>query len=306
MSEATLGARFQGETGQARLIESLKDSKIVARDEGIANAIAAKLKVRDVASGDVLIAQNGTDTDIYFILAGKFNIVVNGKLIGVRVPGDHVGEMSAIQPMLSRAASIIATENGAVGKLSEADFRGIAEAFPLVWRWVAKELVQRLHQRNAQIAAARERITVFLISSVEALPIARAIANAFEHDEFNVIPWQEGVFKVASYSLEALEHQLGIADFAIAIAQPDDLVKVRRKNYHAPRDNVIFELGFFMGRLGRNRAILMEPWGEDVKLPTDLKGVTTIRYKYSAENLDQAMHTACNRLRSHILELGAL
>ncbi len=68
---------------------------------------------------------------------------------------------------------------------------------------------------------------------------------------------------------------------------------------------MIFELGFFMGRLGRTRAILMEPRSEDVKLPSDLIGITTISYKFvDGDGLAAAMGPACNRLRNHINRLG--
>ena len=52
------------------------------------------------------------------------------------------------------------------------------------------------------------------------------------------------------------------------------MTESRGKPWPVPRDNVIFELGLFMGRLGKERAILMEPRDEDVKLPSDLAGVT--------------------------------
>ena len=71
-------------------------------------------------------------------------------------------------------------------------------------------------------------------------------------------------------------------------------------------DNVIFELGLFMGRLGRKRAILMEPREEKLKLPSDFAGVTTVPYRYEpGASAAALMGPACNRLRSHFLELGA-
>ncbi|WP_409072591.1 TIR domain-containing protein [Mitsuaria sp. 7] len=50
----------------------------------------------------------------------------------------------------------------------------------------------------------------------------------------------------------------------------------------APRDNVIFELGYFMSKLGRFRTFLLVPEmpnAESIKLPSDFKGLTPITYK---------------------------
>lgn len=60
-----------------------------------------------------------------------------------------------------------------------------------------------------------------------------------------------------------------------------------------------------MGRLGRARAILMEPREEKVKLPSDLAGVTTISYRYDPkEDTAALLAPACNRLRQLFQEMG--
>ena len=61
-----------------------------------------------------------------------------------------------------------------------------------------------------------------------------------------------------------------------------------------------------MGRLGRTRAILMEPRDEKLKLPSDLTGITTVAYRTprDGESWAAALGTACLRLRNHILDLG--
>jgi predicted nucleotide-binding protein len=91
---------------------------------------------------------------------------------------------------------------------------------------------------------------------------------------------------------------------AIAVAQPDDITESRGELRATPRDNVIFELGFFMGRLGRHRALLVEPRGEEISLPSDLAGINTITYRYDASDLTRSLATACNRLREIIRDLG--
>jgi CRP/FNR family cyclic AMP-dependent transcriptional regulator len=120
-----------------------------------------------------------------------------------------------------------------------------------------------------------------------------------------VVVWTDGVFRITHYTLENIEREIDNSDFAIAIAHSDDLLDSRGKAWPAPRDNVIFELGLFMGRLGRARAILMEPREKEVKLPSDLSGITTISYHYE-KGADAAalIAPACNLLRDHINSLG--
>ncbi|WP_250514404.1 TIR domain-containing protein [Caballeronia sp. INDeC2] len=297
--------RFEGEAGRRRLIEALREQRTVAGNEQLATDLANLLELVDIKAGDALIEQGADDNDMYFLLGGTFDVSVNGKKVAQRSAGDHVGEMAALLPFQLRSASVISVDGGVVGKLTEPQLVSLGKAYPDIWRWIAKELSRRLLQRNRLVAEAREKIRIFVISSVEALPIARAVENAFEYDDYNVTLWTHDVFKASRYPIESLEAELDVSDFAIAIVQPDDVTKMRGEDRAVPRDNVIFELGFFMGRLGRERAILMEPRGEEVSLPTDLSGITTIPYKYAdGKGLAAAMGPACNRLRSLINELG--
>src|SRR3546814_5163 len=185
--------------------------------------------------------------------------------------------MAAIEPAQRRAATVCAVTEVVALKIPEPAFHSIACAHPSVYRDIARELSRRLLQRNALIGGYREKVRLFIISSVEALPIARAIQNAFEHDPFKVTIWTDGVFKIANYTLQSLEDEVDNSDFAIAIAHADDLTTVRGMDWPTPRDNVVFELGLFMGRLGRSRAIMMEPREEKVKLPSDQIGRASCR-----------------------------
>ncbi|HZQ97273.1 MAG TPA: TIR domain-containing protein [Chloroflexota bacterium] len=213
--------------------------------------------------------------------------------------------MAAIQPTQARAASVVAREKSVVGKLTDAQLAEIAGQQPAIYRAIAQELARRLEQRNRFVVAPRDTTRVFIMCSVEALPVARTVQNALQHDPFTVTVWTDGTFRVANYPVEDLEAQVDQSDFAIAIAHADDVVDIREQTWPVPRDNVTFELGLFMGRLGRKRAILMEPRDEKIKLPSDLAGLTTIPYRYEPGGDAAAlMAPACNRLRDHINELG--
>lgn len=297
--------RFSGDTGRRFRLEALASQRVVMGNRALAEELADRVDLLSVPSGDVLIEQGGEDNDIYFIISGTFDVVVNGHLVAKRGANDHIGEMAAIQPTQRRSASVIAAEGGIVAKLEENSFNEIASRYPEMYRFIAQELSRRLLHRNSLVTAYRERIRVFIISSAEALPIARAIQNALANDPFLTTVWTDGVFRVANYTLESLEAQIANSDFAIAIAHADDLTESRGKAWPSPRDNVIFELGLFMGRLGRARAILVEPREEKVKLPSDLAGLTTISYQFEkGADLASLLAPACNRLRDHINGLG--
>ncbi|MER9914008.1 nucleotide-binding protein [Mesorhizobium sp. M0050] len=296
--------RFMGEEGRRLRFETLARQKIVAGNEQLAADMADLVELRDIAPGEMLIEQNADDNDVYFILAGSVGLTINGRQIATRGAGEHVGEMSAIEPTQRRSATVIGLDPSVVARLTEQQFSELGQTYPQVYRYIARELANRLLQRNKHIGVYREKVRVFIISSAEALEVARVIQNALSHN-FIVILWTDGVFKIAHYTLQSLEDAIDASDFAIAVAHADDVTESRGKNWPSPRDNVIFELGLFMGRLGRTRAILMEPREEKVKLPSDLAGITTIAYRFEkGSDAAALMAPACNVLRDHINALG--
>ena len=296
--------RFQGDRGRALLIEELRKARIASGTAGLAEALADAGTLEAVNKEQVLIEQNGTDNEIFFIVSGTCRIFVNGKEVAKRTAGDTIGEMATVSPIQKRSATVVADADCVVLKISEVAFSEIATQFPDVWRRVAQDIARRLEQRNSLIREPNDKVRVFVISSAEALHVARSIENAFAYDSFATIVWAQGVFRVTNYTLESLENELERWDFAVAIAHPDDQTHVRDEDWPTPRDNVIFELGFFMGRLGRSRAILMEPRGDRLKLPSDLAGITTIRYRFDKVEPAASMAPACNELREHIMRLG--
>jgi len=297
--------RFEGNLGRARLGEVLAQQILVAGDAALVSDIAEGAVLQEVQAGQIIIMQGGSDDNVFLILSGSFDIVVNGHAVARRRPGDHVGEMAAIEPSQTRSATVVAVEQAVVARLTRDRFVDIANRFPNVWRMVAKELSRRLMQRNDLLTSTRERPRVFIMSSTESLPIARAVQSAFEHDRVTVQVWTDGVFTASSYPIESLERELDESDFAIAVAAADDVVATRDDIWPVTRDNVTFELGFFIGRLGRKRTLLLEPRGEHVKLPSDLAGLTTIAYKWNpGPDAAASLGPTCSKLRAIFEDLG--
>ncbi|MEY9409888.1 hypothetical protein ABH989_004354 [Bradyrhizobium ottawaense] len=88
---------------------------------------------------------------------------------------------------------------------------------------------------------------------------------------------------------------------------PDDVTTIRDATVRTARDNVVFELGLFIGRLGSDRCFLIVPRGLDnLHLPTDLLGLTPATYDSDRqdENLVAALGPACSRIRKAIKRLG--
>jgi predicted nucleotide-binding protein len=298
--------RFQGNEGSRRLVSVLTEHRLVANQQALAEHLVEVGELIEVALGESFIRQGEDATDVFFIIAGSAEVRVNNKVVANRFAGEHVGEMSAIEPIYPRAASVITRERSVLLKVSEPQFTAAAEQFPSMWRIVAATLARRLEQRNRLVTAQRERVKVFIMSSVEAIPVTDLIIQHFEHDPFLAVAWQHGVFKASNYTLDDLEDQLDDSDFAIAVAHADDVVITRDDEWPTVRDNVVFELGMFMGRLGRKRAFLMEPRDADLKLPSDLRGLTTIPYRYQkGKDAAALIAPACARLRTLIIDAGA-
>jgi Predicted nucleotide-binding protein containing TIR-like domain len=76
--------------------------------------------------------------------------------------------------------------------------------------------------------------------------------------------------------LEKFEHHADSAAYAVVLLTADDKGGARGSSGERPRgrQNVIFELGFFFGKLGRNRvAVLLD---NDVEKPSDIDGLVYI------------------------------
>ena len=298
--------RFAGPANLSKLINSLKKQAIINGDKEIAEAIADIGELLEFAKGDTIIVQDNTDDDVILIITGRVVITVNGREVAFRNPGQHVGEMALIDPSLRRSASVIAVETTVAIKVSEKDFTPLADQHPELWRRIAEGLAERLIQRNDLVDVPNPRPTIFVGSSAEAIPIARAIQANFQHDDYLVRVWIDKIFGAGNATIEDLEHQVKSSDFAILVISADDHVVSRKEESDAPRDNVVFELGFFMGALTRHRTFLAKPRGKkDLKIPSDLLGITTLEYSIvEPDDLPSAVAPMCNDARKVINKLG--
>lgn len=116
---------------------------------------------------------------------------------------------------------------------------------------------------------------IFIGSSKEGLNVAEYIKNFFSAD-YDCIMWNEDIFKENENFLETLTKSASLFDFGFMVFAADDVSVVRHKKFETPRDNVLFEYGLFLGRLGTDRAFIIQDAA--AKLPSDLLGITISSY----------------------------
>jgi hypothetical protein len=143
---------------------------------------------------------------------------------------------------------------------------------------------------------------LFVGCSSESLDVAYAAQKNLE-DVAEVVVWTQGIFKLTKSYLESLLEALEDTAFGLFIFGPDDVIKIRGIERPTTRDNVVFELGLFIGRLGRDRSfILMPKESPDFHLLTDLLGISTATFQPPArtDRLQAALGPACHDIRAAI------
>jgi len=147
--------------------------------------------------------------------------------------------------------------------------------------------------------------SLFVGSSTEGLEFARAVRSSLS-DVAETTLWNDGVFSLGRTFIESLISAVSRFDFAALILTPDDQMVVRTDETLGPRDNIIFELGLFMGRLGRERTFIVRPGSGPLKIPSDLAGISVAAFDWPRTDgsYRAALGPACDLMREVIRDLG--
>jgi hypothetical protein len=139
---------------------------------------------------------------------------------------------------------------------------------------------------------------VFVASSVEGLNVAYPMQVNLQHDA-DLTVWSQGVFSLSITPLDSITEALNSSDFGIFVFSPDDETKMRGSVSDTVRDNVIFELGLFIGKLGKRRCFIVMPDNINFHIPTDLVGVTPATYSGARDKSEiaAALGPACHEIR---------
>ena len=150
-----------------------------------------------------------------------------------------------------------------------------------------------------------EKPRIFLGSSAQQTKLLQALTRGLE-DVAHVEPWTTS-FNPGTTTLERLLDLTREVDFAAFVFAQDDWTtnspteaSAPTSGQASPRDNVVFEAGLFGGVLGMRRIFILHASG--AKLPTDLLGLTSVRYDGSTGAA--VMKAVCQKLRSAIENAG--
>lgn|GEM_PF-1948858 len=148
---------------------------------------------------------------------------------------------------------------------------------------------------------------LFIGSSVEGLDVANTVQELLDF-QCEATVWAQGVFTPSRTALADLYVRTRRTDLALFVFTPDDVTTMRGVVSAVPRDNVIFELGLFLGALEPDRCFILQPRGVDLHLPSDLLGLTPLTFATDRRdgNLLAALGPPCNQLRRAIRQFEQL
>jgi len=144
---------------------------------------------------------------------------------------------------------------------------------------------------------------LFVGSASESLDVAYAVQEELDR-ALEVTVWTQGIFQPSRTTMESLTEQPKRFDAALFVFTPDDAAILRGLPKCVVRDNVIFELGLFVGVLGRHQTFILLPRDiGDLHLPSDLAVITPLDYNHQRAdgNLLAAVGPACNKIKKALI-----
>jgi hypothetical protein len=142
--------------------------------------------------------------------------------------------------------------------------------------------------------------TIFIASSNEGIPVAEAVNIKLEN-ELKVKQW-DNAFDLSSITINRLIQMSKEYEYGVFVFHKDDTAVIKGKEYNIVRDNVLFELGLFIGSLGLENCFVLIPKSieNSFRLPTDLSGVTLTFYDDQESEIIDAVTTSCAKIKSQI------
>ncbi|TWU00494.1 putative nucleotide-binding protein containing TIR-like domain protein [Botrimarina colliarenosi] len=118
-------------------------------------------------------------------------------------------------------------------------------------------------------------VRVFISSSIEGLTVAQRLQEELRKANIEAVSWTDG-FAAGKTIVGELDRVLDDCDAAVMVLTSGDAVSMQGQKHPLAPDSLIYEIGLFHGRRGRDRTFVLAT--EDFRLPSDLAGVAYLRY----------------------------
>lgn len=148
-------------------IDALKGSRLAAElSAGELDTLAACMTFRDLAEGEVLVAEGTSDNHLYVLLSGALGVVRNaGKPDAVTLfslsPGDFVGELSFIDATPHYAA-LVAEGPTRVFGLEREKLESLLDSHPQIVYRVMRAIVRATHQIQRRLSMQSVELTNYI------------------------------------------------------------------------------------------------------------------------------------------------
>jgi len=147
---------------------------------------------------------------------------------------------------------------------------------------------------------------IFIGSSQKAIETAKEFQSQLSSYADCSI-WDNGdIFELGTGTLESLVNKIEQFDFAIIIFSADDKTESNEMIKNSPRDNLLIECGLFISKIGRERTFITFDISSNLKIPSDLAGITFAEFNLSKHSFENAISIAANKIRKTINNLGKI
>jgi predicted nucleotide-binding protein len=244
--------RFNYAAGRRRLADAFSAQELVLSNADLAQRFARVATLTALEKGrDLYVQGNAGRNSLYFVISGRFDLLINDVYIRTLIPGQMVGEFPIVDPSLPYAVTMRARDEVIVATVSEDDFLSIAEDHPEVWRNMVKILVRRLHDSTRRIPP-RKVPCVFIGHGRS--PLWQEVDSYISNDLHIRTVTYETAGHAGESTERILEKMLAEATFAVLVLTAEDETATATKR--APQ-NVVHEAGLFQGVLGFERAVML-------------------------------------------------
>lgn len=164
----------------------------------------------------------------------------------------------------------------------------------------------KIYEQLDKIIHNISNISIFIGSTSESLKNAKYLGRCllFKQHMFKAVKillWDKDVFDIGETTIESLIRTSKMADMAIFVFTGEDTLITRKKCYNTVRDNLLFEYGLFIGKVGIRKVFILMEENKNIKLPSDLYGINYIPFD-SETKMDLIAETIAQKAKNIFIE----